>query len=95
MKSHRRPVRHAQIHLPPLGAGYALTLVDIFERAIAAIWRAHGDRMAELLEMRRAAAESPQTERVVDGDSNASDDESPESEWLEDGDPNAADDTPF
>jgi hypothetical protein len=30
--------RHAQIHLPPLDAGYALTLVGIFERAIAAIW---------------------------------------------------------
>ncbi len=37
MKPHRRPRRHPQIHLPPLDAGYALTLVDIFERAIAAI----------------------------------------------------------
>jgi hypothetical protein len=49
MKSHRR---HAQIHLPPLDAGYALTLVDLFERAIAAIWRAHGERMAELAHLR-------------------------------------------
>ena len=49
MKPHRR---HAQIHLPPLDAGYALTLVDIFERAIAAIWRAHGQRMAELAQLR-------------------------------------------
>ena len=49
MSSHRR---HAQIHLPPLDAGYALTLVDIFERAIAAIWRAHGQRMAELAQLR-------------------------------------------
>ena len=44
--------RHAQIHLPPLDAGYALTLVDIFERAIDAIWRAHGDRMADLSNLR-------------------------------------------
>ena len=39
---------------------YALTLVDIFERAIAAIWRAHGEHMAELAHLRdqrwRAAA---------------------------------------
>jgi hypothetical protein len=32
--------------LPPLDAGYALTLVDIFERAITAIWNAHGDSMS-------------------------------------------------
>lgn len=42
----RRP--HAQIHLPPLSADYALTLVGIFERAIEAVWRAHGDAMAQL-----------------------------------------------
>ena len=48
------PRRHAQIHLPPLDAGYALTLVDIFERAIEAIWRAHGQRMAELRYFRAA-----------------------------------------
>ena len=47
---------HAQIHLPSLDAGYALTLVDIFERAIEAIWRAHGERMAELLDCRVARA---------------------------------------
>jgi hypothetical protein len=46
--------RHAQIHLPPLDAGYALTLVGIFERAIDAIWRAHGDSMAELQSLRAA-----------------------------------------
>jgi hypothetical protein len=46
--------RHAHIHLPPLDAGYALTLVDIFERAIEAIWRAHGERMAELCHFRAA-----------------------------------------
>jgi hypothetical protein len=51
----KSPRRHAQVHLPPLDAGYALTLVDIFERAIEAIWRAHGKRMAELRDFRAAA----------------------------------------
>jgi hypothetical protein len=63
MRQRRRPRPHPQIHLPPLGAGYALTLVEIFERAIAAIWRAHGDQMTELLELRRATAgQSPDTD---------------------------------
>ena len=48
--------RRAQIHLPPLDAGYALTLVDIFERAIDAIWRAHGHSMTELKSNRAQAA---------------------------------------
>jgi hypothetical protein len=46
----------AQIHLPPLDAGYALTLVGILERAIDAIWRAHGPAMAELQVPRADAA---------------------------------------
>ncbi len=44
----RPPPPHAQIHLPPLDTPSALTIVDVFERAIAAIWRAHGDAMADL-----------------------------------------------
>jgi hypothetical protein len=44
----RPPPPHAQIHLPPLDTSSALTLVDVFERAIAAVWRAHGDAMADL-----------------------------------------------
>lgn len=44
----RPPPPHAQIHLPALDASCALILVDVFERAIAAIWRAHGDVMADL-----------------------------------------------
>jgi hypothetical protein len=51
--------RHAQIHLPPLDAGYALTLVGIFERAIDAIWRAHGHSMSELQALRAQAARPP------------------------------------
>lgn len=46
----RRP--HTQIHLPPLSADYALTLVGIFERAIEAVWRAHGPAMGHLLQLR-------------------------------------------
>jgi hypothetical protein len=48
----RPPLPHAQIHLPPLDAASALTIVDVFERAIAAIWRAHGDAMADLQAVR-------------------------------------------
>ncbi|HZF05408.1 MAG TPA: hypothetical protein VE932_13850 [Patescibacteria group bacterium] len=48
--------RRAQIHLPPLDAGYALTLVGIFERAIDAIWRAHGPAMSHLQSLRADAA---------------------------------------
>ena len=59
--------RHAQIHLPPLDAGYALTLVDIFERAIEAIWRAHGDRMAELSNLRAHAQRRRKPEYVDHG----------------------------
>jgi hypothetical protein len=66
MKPRRRSSRHAQIHLPPLDAGYALTLADIFERAIAALWRAHGDRMAELLQLREAARRAPAPPPAVD-----------------------------
>ena len=59
----RPPRRHAQIHLPPLDAGYALTLAGIFERAIAALWRAHGGHMAELLTMRDSARRAPRPAR--------------------------------
>jgi hypothetical protein len=68
----RSPRRHAQIHLPPLDAGYALTLVDIFERAIEAIWRAHGHRMAELRDL-RAARDQRNTASALDLDPAAPD----------------------
>ena len=50
----RRPAKrtrppHAQIHLPPLTADQALLLVNLLDRAIAAIWRTHGEQMADLL----------------------------------------------
>lgn len=40
---------HAQIHLPPLSAQEALLLANLLDRAIAALWRTHGDAMADLL----------------------------------------------
>ena len=50
---HRRPpLARTQIHLPPLSADYALTLVGILERAVRAVWRAHGYEMAELMQLR-------------------------------------------
>ena len=74
MKPRRRARRHAQIHLPPLDAGYALTLADIFERAIAALWRAHGDRMAELLQLRDAAMRAPKPAPVDSDEPDVDDD---------------------
>lgn len=74
MKPRRHARRHAQVHLPPLDAGYALTLVDIFERAIAALWRAHGERMAQLLEQREQARRAERHHVVFDGDPDAPDD---------------------
>jgi hypothetical protein len=43
----RRP--HPQLHLPPLNGHEALLLVTICERLIAAVWRAHGEVMGDIL----------------------------------------------
>ena len=40
---------HAQIHLPRMDSRDALLVIDILERATAAIWRAHGDTIADYL----------------------------------------------
>ncbi len=69
----RRRLPHAQIHLPPLSADYALTLVGIFERAIEALWRAHGERMAELRALRRNQT-ARSGDLVPDGSPDAPDD---------------------
>ncbi len=66
IKPPRQGHRHPQIHLPPLDAGFALALVDIFERAIVAIWRAHGDRMADLLELRTSIRRAPPNDQIHD-----------------------------
>lgn len=44
--------RHAQIHLPALNGQEAFLLVAMLERAVSAIWRAHGDVMAADLQQR-------------------------------------------
>ncbi len=38
---------HATIKLPPLTGEQAWLLVKLLERAAAAVWRAHGDAMAD------------------------------------------------
>lgn len=39
--------RHAQIHLPPLSGETAYIVVAALEGIVAAIWREHGDDMAD------------------------------------------------
>lgn len=52
MPSRERPGRpfrrHAQAHLPPLTAHEARLVVAILERLLKAVWRAHGDELADL-----------------------------------------------
>ena len=48
MTTPKRP-RRAHIHLPVLDTHQALVLVDLLERTQRAIWRAHGEAMAERL----------------------------------------------
>lgn len=55
----RRP--HAQLHLPPLSAEQALVVVHVLERAISALYRAHGHAMSDLL----AARLDPPALRVI------------------------------
>lgn len=45
-RKHRRP--HAQLHLPALTAEQAQLLVNVLERAIEAVYRAHGEAMFDL-----------------------------------------------
>jgi hypothetical protein len=40
---------HPRLHLPPLDPHEALLLVAICERIIAAVWRAHGEDMADVM----------------------------------------------
>lgn len=48
-RSKYRGHHHAQLHLPPLSGSQALLIANLFDRAIAALWRAHGESMAEVL----------------------------------------------
>jgi len=67
--------RHAQLHLPPLEPEVALAVVNVLEQAIQAIWRAHGEGMAEILFRRQLAQEQRRAQEFVDvGDPIAPDD---------------------
>jgi hypothetical protein len=70
--------RHAQIHLPPLTGQEAYLLAAILERAVSAIWRAHGDDMADF--QGRAFTDAPppaDAVDVVDRDQNDDDQDLP------------------
>jgi hypothetical protein len=63
-RSRRLP--RARLALPPLSGAQALEIVNFLDRAIAAIWRVHGNAMADRLadlrphrRPRRAAVEPP------------------------------------
>lgn len=62
--------RHAQLHLPALTADQALCLVHVLERAIDAIYRAHGEAMADLC----AARIDPPAQRVLHSSGSLPDD---------------------
>jgi hypothetical protein len=59
----RRPP-HAQIHLPSLTGEQAYLLAGLLERAVSAIWRAHGDDMADF--QGRAFPDAPPPPDAVD-----------------------------
>lgn len=47
--SPRRRSRHAQVHLPAMDAEQSLLMVEVLERVLRSIWRAHGDAIADYL----------------------------------------------
>ena len=74
----RRGPHHAQIHLPPLTGDEALLLVNLLDRAIAALWRTHGDAMADRLAVLDPdAAVSTEPANVVTTSSAAPTDDDP------------------
>lgn len=71
MRSRRLP--HAQIHLPSLTGEQAYLLARLLDRAVSAIWRAHGDDMAEF--QGRAFPDATPPADAVDGIDNGNDEE--------------------
>jgi hypothetical protein len=51
--------RHAVIHLPPLDPEQALDVISFLEKAIHAIWRAHGDAIADFQAMKGIETPAP------------------------------------
>lgn len=69
---HRRNKKHARIHLPHMNADDALLVVALLEKAVEAIWRAHGDAMADRLAA--AGIETPRPEDARWDDDQAAED---------------------
>lgn len=74
-KPRRSPRPHAQIHLPPLDPHQALLLVDLLERTSRALWRAHGDAMADRLAALGVDTPPPADAIYTDGPAADSDDD--------------------
>lgn len=74
----RRRPRHAQLHLPPLRAEDALLVVNVLQKAMAAIWRAHGEAMADYLQVAYAGSMPRPPGAVWCGNSNASEHDLPD-----------------
>lgn len=43
----RRRQRHARVELPPMNGEQAYLLAAVLEKTVSALWRAHGDAMAD------------------------------------------------
>jgi hypothetical protein len=73
----KQPTRppHAQIHLPWMHSRDALLVIDFLERATAAIWRAHGDTIADYLAC--VDPESPYMQKPYDAVWTGSDSQPP------------------
>lgn len=54
--------KHARLHMPSMTAEEALAVVALLEKAVEAIWRAHGNAMAD-----RLASAGIETPRPQDG----------------------------
>lgn len=59
--------RHAQVHLPAMDPHEALLVADVFERISRAIWRTHGNGMADHLAM-LGIETPPPTDAVTSSD---------------------------
>ena len=73
----RRGYPHAQVHLPPLTAQEALLVINLLERLVRALWKAHGGAMADYLgchDPDDALPTEPTSAAGVDADDGCADD---------------------
>ena len=76
----RTSPHHAQVHFPPLTGQEALLVVNLLDRVITAIYRTHGDAMADLLacvdpDASAALQTSPNNQSIGHPSSEPSDDD--------------------